>query len=74
MRRRISQNANQDGIKTPEGIQDKRIIVNAAIDSYKEDSKDFAISAIKTDPPSMYTALFAKYQKIIQRKLVKADR
>lgn len=74
MRRRISQNANQDGVKTPEGIQDKRIIVNAAIDSYKEYSKDFSISAIKTDPPSMYTALFAKNRKIIRRKLVKADR
>ena len=68
MRKHTSQNEIQDGVRTPEETQDKHTIANAAIDSYKGDTRNYVTNATKKGPQDTYTALFAKYLKTIQKK------
>ena len=67
MKRHILQNAHPDGIKAGGVIPDRSFTVNVAIGNYRVASENYAINASKKGPQGMYTAQFAKYQKITQK-------
>ena len=67
MKKHTLQNAHPDGIKADGVIPDRYFTVNVAISNYKVATENYAINASKKGPQGMYTAQFAKYQKITQR-------
>ena len=67
MKKHTLQNAHPDGIKADGVIPDRFFTVNVATGNYRVASENYAISASKKGPQGMYTAQFAKYQKITQR-------
>ena len=60
MKRRILQNAPPDGTRADGVIPDRCFTVNAVINSYKEDTGNYAINASKKGPQGMSTAQFAE--------------
>ena len=67
MKKRTLQNAHPDGIRAEGVIPDRYFTVNAAINSYREATENYAINASKKGPQGMSTAQFAKYQRITQK-------
>ena len=67
MRKHTLQNAHPDGIKADGVTPDRYFIVNAAISSYREATKNCVTNASKTGPQDMYTAQSVKYQRTIQK-------
>ena len=63
MKKRTLQNAHPDGIRAEGVIPDRYFTVNAAINSYREATENYAINASKKGPQGMSIAQFAKYQK-----------
>ena len=66
MKKHTLQNAHPDGIKADGVIPDRYFTVNVAISNYRV-LGNYAINASKKGPQGMYTAQFAKYQKITQK-------
>ena len=67
MKKRILQNAHPVGIRAGGVIPDRYFTVNAAINSYREATKNYVINASKRGPQGMSTAQFAKYQRTTQK-------
>ena len=72
MKKHILQNAHPVGIRAEGVIPDKYFIANAAINSYREATKNYAINASKKDPQNTSIAQFAKYRKTTLKTLVLA--
>ena len=73
MKKHTLQNAHPDGIKADGVIPDRFFTVNVATGNYRVASENYAISVSKKGPQGMYTAQFAKYQKITQKRLVQVN-
>ena len=68
MKKHILLNVNPDGIRTKNVTPDRFFFtVNAAINSYREATKNYAINASEKGPQGMSTAQFVKYQRITLR-------
>ena len=63
MKKHISQNAHPAGIRAAGVIPGKYFIANAAINNYREATKNYVINASKRGPQGMSIVQFAKYRK-----------
>ena len=67
MRKHTLQNVHPDVTKADAVTPGKYFIVNAAISSYREATKNCVTNASETGPQGMYTAQSVKYQRTIPR-------
>ena len=73
MRKHTLQNAPPDGIRAEGVIPDRFFTVNAAIDSYRGATKNYAINASGKGPQGMSTVQSVKYQRITLRTHAQAS-
>ena len=72
MKKRILQNAHPVGIRAGGVIPDRYFTANAAINSYREATKNYVINVSKKGPQGMSIVQFAKYRKTTLKTLVLA--